>query len=539
MERLFSDFFNNDLIRKAEILEIRSNPKIDPLITGLEYDSRTVKPGNMYFALPGIHADGHSFIASAIKNGAAAVLHQYDLPEYADGILYIKAKDSRFAMSSISDAFYDFPSMKLVTIGVTGTEGKSTTVFLIFQLLRSAGKKAGFFSTVQYCVDEKIEWNPEHQTTPEATVVHRHLFEMQKNGLEYAVVESSSHGLSSKTNRLGDAAFDAAVMCNVTHEHLEFHGTWEQYRLDKAALFRALDTYSHEKIIGGRQTEIPSFGVVNADDQSADFFAKSTKKPVYSFSTKGNDADASIQSIAGSAEGNQYEVLLRSTNKTLNIKDRLPGTFNAGNVLAALLTVSQILSISIEELIPYVIKLKPVRGRMWLVDKGQSFEVVVDYAHTPSSFETIFPPLRERLHKSGNRIISLFGSGGERDTKKRPEQGRIAARYSDIIFLSDEDPRGEIPMDILEEIAVGCIAERCGSLKRDENLFLIPDRPKAIRTAFAMAEPGDLVILLGKGHENSIIYAEKTIPYDEIDEAEKALEEMGYSVNINKEQEQI
>ncbi len=524
MERLFSDFFNQDLIRKAEVLDIKPGPKADPLITGLEYDSRAVKPGNMYFALPGIHTDGHSFVTNAIGNGAAAVVYQNELPEYKDGIRYIKVRDSRFAMSPISDCFYGSPSKKLGVIGVTGTEGKSTTVYLIYQLLTLADRKAGFFSTVQYCVNDKVEWNPEHQTTPEATVVHRHLFEMQKNGLEYAVVESSSHGLSQKTNRLGDVAFDTGVMCNVTHEHLEFHGTWEQYRLDKAALFRAFDSWNHEKNIRGTKRDIPSFGVVNADDPSAGFFTSSTKKPVYSFSTRGKDADLSITSITGTAGGNRYEVLFRKNNKTLSIDDRLPGTFNAGNVLAALLTVSHILSVPPEELIPYITALQPVRGRMWVVDQGQPFEVVVDYAHTPSSFETVFPPLRDRLNKTGKRIISLFGSGGERDTKKRPEQGRIAAQYSDIVFLSDEDPRGEVPLDILEEIAEGC-----KNLKRDENLFLIPDRPKAIRAAFAAARPGDLVILLGKGHENSIIYAKETMAYDEISEAEKALEEMGFS----------
>jgi UDP-N-acetylmuramoyl-L-alanyl-D-glutamate--2,6-diaminopimelate ligase len=524
MERLFSDLFNDELIQNAEILDVRNKAKTDPLITGLEYDSRAVKPGSLYFALPGIHADGHSFINSAIQNGASVIVHQYNLLDYREGILYIKAKNSRFAMSSISDAFYDFPSKKLAVIGVTGTEGKSTTVYLIYQLLRLAGKKAGFFSTVQYCVDEKIEWNPEHQTTPEATVVHKHLYEMKKNGLEYAVVESSSHGLSSKTNRLGDVVFDAGVMCNVTHEHLEFHGTWEQYRLDKSALFRSFDKYNHEKNLCGELSNIPSFGVVNADDKSADFFAESTTKPVYSFSTKGNDADLSIKFISSGADGNRYEVLIKSKDTLVTIKDRLPGEFNAGNVLAALLVVSEMLSVSIEELIPHVEKLKPVRGRMWVVNKGQPFEVVVDYAHTPSSFETVFPPLRERLNKSGKRIISLFGSGGERDTKKRPEQGRIAAKFSDIVFISDEDPRGEIPIAICEEIAVGC-----KNLTHDETLFLIPDRPTAIRKAFAMAQPGDLVILLGKGHENSIIYADKTIPYDEIEEAEKALSEIGFS----------
>ena len=523
MERLFSDLFDSGLKQRAGILNIKNKAEKNPAIRGLEYDSRTVKTGDLYFALPGIHTDGHTYIPQAVKNGASAVVHQDEIPVYNDEVVYIRVKDSRFAMSPISSAFYGSPSKKLGVIGVTGTEGKSTTVYLIHQLLTLAGKRAGFFSTVQYCTGDKVEWNPEHQTTPEATVVHRHLYEMEKNGLEYAVVESSSHGLSSKTNRLGDVAFDVGVMCNVTHEHLEFHGTWEQYRFDKAALFRAFDLWDHEKTIQGKKKIVPSFGVVNADDPSAEFFRNSTKKRVFSFSTRGANADLSITNLIPSARGNTYEVLDTSNNGTIKIEDTLPGAFNAGNVLAALLAVSNIASIPLEELVPLAGKLKPVRGRMWVVDKGQPFEVVVDYAHTPSSFETVFPPLKDRLSKTGKRVISLFGSGGERDTKKRPEQGRIAAEYSDIVFVTDEDPRGEVPMDILEQIAAGCT-----DLKRDETLFLIPDRPRAIRKAFSMARPGDLVILLGKGHENSIIYADKTVPYDEIGEAEKALEEMGY-----------
>ncbi|MDR2364030.1 MAG: UDP-N-acetylmuramyl peptide synthase, partial [Spirochaetaceae bacterium] len=205
------------------------------------------------------------------------------------------------------------------------------------------------------------------------------------------------------------------------------------------------------------------------------------------------------------------------------IRDRLTGAFNAGNVLGALLTVSGLLALPVRDLVPLVSRLKPVRGRMTAVDRGQPFEVLVDYAHTPSSFETIFPPLRERMNRSGGRIISLFGSAGERDTQKRPLQGRIASQWSDLLILTDEDPRKEGPQAILEEIAGGCPGRR-----RGEDLLLIPDRPAAIRKAFSLARPGDLLLLLGKGHENSIIYADAVMPYDEIGEAEKALAEMGY-----------
>ena len=534
MERLLSDFLTEQVAWEADLVEEQGGADANPLISGLECDSRKVRPGNIYFALPGLHTDGHRFIPPALDRGAAAVVHQEALPKYREGIRYLRVKNSRFAMSPLAAAFYDYPSRKLILIGVTGTEGKSTTVSLIYQLLGLTGKKAGFISTVQYGDGNGVIWNPEHQTTPEALVVHRQLAEMAANGAEYGVVESSSHGLSPLTNRLGDVAFDVAVMTNVAHEHLEFHGSWEQYRNDKANLFRSLDRFDHTKdawLKNSKETNVdkaipPSFGVANADDPSAVFFASTTKHKTYTFSVRGAAADLSLRAIESGATGNWYEALIRETGETVAIRDRLPGAFNAGNVLASLLVVSKLLSIPLQDLAPLAARLRPVRGRMTAIRRGQPFDVFVDYAHTPSSFETVFPPLREQALKRGGRLISLFGSAGERDTQKRPEQGRIAALWSDIVILADEDPRGEVPMAILEEIARGCATNP--KLRRGEGLFLIPDRKAAIRKAFSLARPGDTALLLGKGHENSIIYAAETMPYDEIAEAEKALAEMGW-----------
>ena len=554
--RPLGDFLDPVTATKADIIGIRggassvSLPSV--IITGLEYDSRKAGEGALYFALPGLHTDGHDFINDAINRGAAAVIHQHELAEYREGITYIRVKDSRFAMSPIADSFYNYPSRRMGIIGVTGTEGKSTTVYLIYQLLKLLGKKTGFISTVQSGDGLFESWNSEHQTTPEAPTIHRLLADMYRNGAEYAVLESSSHGLSKRTNRLGDVAFDAAVMTNVTHEHLEFHGTWEQYRADKAELFRSLDTspLSHKKLFPAGEFSVPSFGVVNADDPSADFFAAATKRKTYKFSTRGADADLSLRLIESGSQSNWYEVFVDASGATLTIRDQLPGSFNSGNVLAALLVVSNLLSREIEDLVTLVPLLKPVRGRMTAINRGQPFEVLVDYAHTPSSFEAVLPPIRERLNSKGHRLISLFGCPGERDTQKRFLQGEIAARYSDIIILADEDPRGEEPMTILEEIAQGCeIAQgreadqsretdqggptdrsrEAPLMKRGETLFLIPNRASAIRKAFSLAKQGDLVLLLGKGHENSIIYADGPIPWDEISEAEKALEEAGYT----------
>ena len=525
MERRLSEFFTPETAEKAGMTAREGGS--DPMITGLEYDSRLVKPGNLFFALSGLHTDGHLYINEAIAKGAAAVVCEADkkitdAAGISDKTVVLKVKNSRFAMSPVASAFYNFPSRHLCVIGVTGTEGKSTTVSLIWQLLRLLGKKAGFISTVQHSLGDEALDNTEHQTTPEATAVQRMLREMADNGCEYAVLEASSHGLSPRTNRLGGIQFCCAVFTNVTHEHLEFHGTFEQYRDDKANLFRALDDYANNN-----HAHKP-FGIINIDDKSADYFAKATQQKTAGFSAKGKEAALSLKSIESSAWGNWYDVAAEGEKDFLIIRDRLPGAFNAGNVLAALLAVSGVLELPVNKIAALIPGLKPVRGRMNAIDKGQPFEVVVDYAHTPSSFNTIFPPLRKRLNKKGGRIISVFGSAGERDTQKRPEQGKIAAEYSDIIILTDEDPRGEKPMDILEEIARGVETEAAAIFKRGENLFLIPDRPAAIRRALSLARPGDLVLLLGKSHENSIIYADHVMPFDEIAETEKALGEMGW-----------
>jgi len=541
MKRHLSEFFTKEIKKKSTFISMEGSS--NPMITGLEYDSRNVKEGNLFFALPGLHTDGGLYIDDAVKRGACVIVHEKNIEKTIKNIIYIKVKNARFSMSPISAAFYNFPSKRLLVTGVTGTEGKSTTVSYIWQLLTLLGRKAGFISTVQHCLGKEVLWNSEHQTTPEAPVIQRLLYEMLINDCEYAVIESSSHGLSPKTNRLGDVHFCSAVLTNLTHEHLEFHGTWEQYRDDKANLFRALNNYKPAE----GSSLLEPFGVINADDKSSRYFMKILKHKMLAYSPEGREGDVILEAIESNAAGNWYIVLVPALKERMELRDKLPGAFNAANVLAALLTVSNLLKLPLRQIAPFVKKLKPVKGRMTTIEKGQLFEVVIDYAHTPSSFEAVFPPLYRRIKKTGCRIISLFGSAGERDTQKRYEQGKIAGLYSDIVVLTDEDPRGEDSISILEEIARGCVeyyhAEMKEEIKehmpvidchiekekvytRDENLFLIPDRPAAIRKAFSLAQEGDLVILLGKGHENSIIYANHVMEYDEIKEVEKALDEL-------------
>jgi len=507
----------NEILSPSQAESVVGNADIT--IEGLAYDSREVRTGFLFFALPGLHSDGHDFIDRAIRAGAVAIVHQEAISDPEPGVVYIKVPDARAAMSPVAAAFHGHPSRKLVVIGVTGTEGKSTTVWLIYRLLDLAGAKAGFFSTVEYRVGEKVEPNPKHQTTPEATTVHEHLARMVASGFEYAVVEASSHGLSPKTGRLADIAFDVGVMTNVRHEHLEFHGTWEQYRDDKANLFRALDADVHKKSIGGSTIEVPSFGVVCADDPSAAYFADLTEKAVYTYSAT-QDVTTMYASDANIDEHGAF-FMLHEELDSWPARIELPGAFNIENVLAAVLVVSRLTTVPVDDLVDLLPQLEPVLGRMTRIDRGQPFELIVDYAHTPSSFQTILPSLKERVQ---GKLICVFGSGGERDVQKRPAQGRIASEYCGVVILSDEDPRGENPMALLEDIAVGC-----AGLERDKNLFLIPDRRVAIRKAISTALPGDAVLLLGKGHENTIDYASGAIPWNEITEARTALEEAGYT----------
>ena len=506
----------------------------DAPIEGLVYDSRAAGPGSLFFALSGLHEDGRRFIPSAIAAGARAVVYAGELGVFDPAVSYIRVEDPRFSMSPVAANFHGRPSRELAVIGVTGTEGKSTTVYLVYQLLRLAGLEAGFFSTVMSDTGRGEEPNPEHQTTPEAPAVQRMLAAMRDAGYRYAVVEASSHGLSPRTNRLGDVDFDSGIMTNVTREHLEFHGTWEQYRSDKAELFRGIGRRSGSGGSSGSSgggAKANRFGIVNADDPSAEYFRAATEFPVFSFSAAGlPGADLLADELSADAKGESFTIVEsgRGGRPSTRLRARidLPGAFNVGNALAALLAVSGIAGIGIADLVPLLPRLKPVRGRMTAIDRGQSFEVIVDYAHTPSSFQTVLPPLRARVK---GRLICVFGSGGERDVEKRPRQGRIAADWCDIVILADEDPRGEESMALLEEIAAGC-----PELRRGENLFLIPDRPTAIRKAFALAGPGDLVVLLGKGHENSIIYSKSSIAYDEIGEAQKALAELGFPGSADK-----
>ena len=554
------------LIKYCNIISIKGSTEKE--ISGIAYDSRSVERAYAFFALPGVHTDGNRFIKSAFEKGASAVFTEEEPEEYIEGLTYILTDDSRKAMSSFSSAFYDFPSEKLNIIGVTGTDGKSSSVSFIYQLLKNAGYRAGFISTVEYDCTGTIEKNPYRQSTPESPEIMKILSGMVSNRFEYAVVESTSHGLSEKTARLADVKYNCGVLTNISHEHLEFHGTIENYVKDKANLFRKAE----------------DFCVVNGNEKFAADFIKAAKADVYYYYGAGNSdnetacaetEDSSIEkglSGHGTAEsGKNSSAFLNSskvnaeksasftsgkklkpgasafssakksksvfasdivsdgitTNFNINYQGKkypalmnIPGIFNVDNILASVLAASLSTGRDMGYFAELVESLRPVTGRMDTIDMGQPFTVIVDYAHTPGAFEKIFPLIKKTVRK---KLITVFGSAGERDTEKRPIQGQIAGRYSDIVILADEDPRGEDAVTILKDIKAGIDKDF-----NQDNIYLIPDRQEAIKKAVSIAQEGDTVIMLGKGHESSIIYADGKIEWNERKAAEKALSDAGY-----------
>ena len=497
-----------ELIRDLDVLELHAPS--DPHILGLAYDSREVRPGWLFAALEGQHTDGHRFVSQAVERGAAAVLHGRPLEATQPGataagttrqdVAYVRVADPRRALSALADAFHGHPSRRLEVIGVTGTDGKSTTVYLIHQLLAALGQRAGFLSTVSFQAGGQLRPNPLRQSTPEAPEVHALLAEMAEAGMRYAVLEATSHGLSERTSRLAHVSFQAAVCTNITHEHLEFHGTFEQYRSDKANLFRAARR----------------FGVVNGDDPSHSYLAAQTRRPLHLYGWS-PQFELSANDFHGDLEGSRFTLRWAGGQAAAGLV--LPGRHNVENLLAACLAVQRLLGVPCADLVPLLPGLRGVPGRLQPVRAGQPFRVIVDYAHTPEAFARVLPFARAL---TPGRLIAVFGSAGERDTAKRPLQGEVASRHCDVLVLADEDPRGEDPQAILREIAAGC------RLRPGQELVLEPDRRKAIQEAMRRAGPGDAVLLLGKGHEGSILYSGASLPWNEAEVAREALRALGY-----------
>jgi UDP-N-acetylmuramoyl-L-alanyl-D-glutamate--2,6-diaminopimelate ligase len=478
-------------------------------VCGLAYDSRQVRPGQLFVALPGLHTDGHRFAEQAVDRGAGAVMHRADLPSYREHVTYLQVPDPRKGMSALAAAYYGHPSRELPVIGVTGTDGKSTTVWLLHQLLEALGEPCGFISTVQIKTGAKVVKNPLRQSTPEAPDIQRLLRRMVEAGKRCVVLEATSHGLSEETGRLSGVSFAAGICTNITREHLEFHRSLERYRSDKANLFRVLSA--------------DGFGVVNVNDPNHRYLIEQSGAPVLGYGLENSRADLWAGEVRADLSGSRF--LLHYRGEEQPAETRLPGRFNLENLLAASLAALRLTPVPLSRLAGLLPELQGVPGRMEVIDSGQPFRVIVDYAHTPRAFSRLFPLVRAQ---TPGRMIVVFGSAGERDTEKRSLQGEIAARFCELIVLADEDPRGEPPLAILEQIATGC--RRQDPKRREgEGLLIIPDRRQAIARAFTLARTGDTVLLLGKGHEESIIYADGPRPWLEAEVARQTLGGMGFT----------
>ncbi len=481
----------------------------NPCVKSMAYDSRDVKKDGLFFALKGIHVDGHEHIDEAVQAGASVIVHSKYIESRKRDITYVRVPDTRVAMSPISAAFWDYPSRKLTIIGVTGTDGKSTTVSLIRQLLEFSGSSAGSLSTVDFTIGGKIRDNFFRQSTPEAVLIHKCLNDMLEADQKFAVLEATSHGLSPKNSRLEDVDFDAAVLTNISSEHLDFHGDLETYRNDKSRLFQMIADSGN----------LDAFGVVNADDIYAELFVTSAgEKPVFTYSLRDEDADLHVSAVRPDPTGTSF--ILHTPFGYSEARINMPGIFNLENLLAALCTVSELQEIDPLDFVDCLPKLTGVAGRMKTLDGNMDYHVMVDYAHSPGSFSKVLPFLK---NLTSGKLMVVFGSAGERDREKRPELGKIASDHGDILFLTDEDPRGEDSMSIINDIAGGVKGKTQG-----EDLFLIPDRREAIRKSFIMARQGDLVVTLGKGHEKSIVYAAGPQPWDEFQVCREILQELGY-----------
>ncbi|AFG37772.1 UDP-N-acetylmuramoyl-L-alanyl-D-glutamate--2,6-diaminopimelate ligase [Spirochaeta africana] len=491
------------------VLAVQGPERIE--VTSITQDSRRCGPAACFTAISGLHSDGHRFIPDCIAAGASLIVHEQELDpailNQATGTTFLRVTDSRRAFSALAAWLYDTPESPLQVIGITGTDGKSTTVSLLHQLLQACGCRSGFLSTVAMHDGLQESKNSLRQSTPEADEIHQRLARMRDNHCRYAVVEATSHGLSPKTARLADVSFTAGVFTNITHEHLEFHGTFEQYRHDKAELFR-------------RATQA---SVLNADDPNSHWIAQESGAPVRWYSL--NPADQSAiqldmwaEQIEATPAGSNF--LLCTPEARLPAHTSLIGEINVANILAASLAAHSTAGIPLQQIAAAIAGLQGPRGRMMRIDHGQPFSLFVDYAHTPGSFGKLLPMLK---NLAAQRMIVVFGSAGNRDTAKRPMQGEIADRFADIIVLTDEDPREEDSMAILEDIADGITAKT-----RGESLFLIPDRRTAIEHACRLAGPGDLVVTLGKGHEGNIQYARESIEWDEPEVASRILSGLGY-----------
>ena len=466
-------------------------------VTGLAYDSRRVRPGSLFFAIGGVHVDGHDFAADAVAAGAVGIVVERELAGI--GVPQLVVDRTRRALADAADAWFGRPSERLTVIGITGTDGKTTTAFLAVDALRASGRRPGMIGTVAIDIGDVRTSNDDRNTTPEAPQLQEYLARMVDAGNDCVVMEATSHGLALERTR--NCRFDVGAVTTVTSEHLEFHGTVEAYRAAKARLVQ----------------EAP-LAVLNLDDPSFDYFRERARDRVVTYGHAA-DADVRASDVRSTADESRFSVSTAGWSGEVTLP--MPGAFNVTNALAAL-AIAHSLDLDLAAAADGLGRTDGVPGRMERVDEGQPFSVVVDYAHTADSLEKVLRTLRPLTR---GRLIAVFGSAGERDPHKRPAMGAVAARLADLSIVTDEDPRLEDPRTINEAIAGGA---RAAGARDGDTLLVIDDRREAIGHAIRAAQPGDVVLLAGKGHERSMFYGSDALPWDDRAVARDALAAAGW-----------
>ncbi len=483
----------------AELLHflapLRQEGSLSVNITGIAYDSREVQPGYLFVAVPGFLYDGHNFLLDAAARGAVAAIISRQVPVPSQ-LSFAQVADSRKAMAEIARVYYGDPSTKLRLVGVTGTNGKTTTTFLVDSILSKAGRPAGIIGTVKVRVGA-TEYPVKH-TTPEAVDLQHYLDMMVKSGLTHGVMEVSSHSLA--LDRVVGCEFDVGVFTNLTQDHLDMHGSMEQYFLAKARLFEGLGA-------GGAKPS--KAAVINLDDPYAEALIARTKVPV---TTYGITPSAALRAeeIEFSADGTSFTLCWQSSKVPIRVAT--PGLFSVYNALAAA-------GVAINESIPLPViadalaAVPGIPGRFQPVRAEQAFDVIVDYAHTPDGLRNILHTARGF---SRGKVILVFGCGGDRDRGKRPQMGEIASSLADLVIVTSDNPRSEDPLRIIADIMQG--------ISPSAQVEVEPDRKQAIFLAIRHACPGDVILIAGKGHETYQIIGNQTIHFDDREVAELALE---------------
>jgi UDP-N-acetylmuramoyl-L-alanyl-D-glutamate--2,6-diaminopimelate ligase len=465
-------------------------------ITGIAFDSRAVQPGYLFVALRGHVVDGHDFIKQAIEAGAVVVVGERELG--ALPVPYLRVENSRQSLTWLAAAFYGWPGRKLTVIGVTGTDGKTTTSNLIYRILLTAGLKTGMISTVNALIGNEVLDTGFHVTTPDAPDVQRYLARMVDAGLTHVVLETTSHGWAQ--HRVDACEFDLAVITNITHEHLDEHGSYENYRAAKGRLFTSLES-TLPKPHGN-----PRLAVLNLDDSSYKYLNDITTVQKVTYSQK-KGGDVRAVDVTYTPTGMRFEA--QGQNFRCPVQTSLVGLYNVSNCLAALTATVVGLGITPQVAAEGVASLSGIPGRMEAIDLGQGFSAIVDFAHTPNALKVTLEAARELTN---GRVIAIFGSAGLRDKEKRRMMAEISAELADLSVLTAEDPRSESLDGILEEMAAGAKSK---GKREGESFWRVPDRGEAIRMALQLAGPGDIVLACGKGHEQSMCFGTTEYLWDD------------------------